>query len=85
MDEITQQAFNDATDDSRPRYSAREMQEFMLKHEKWFPDAEGLESEYEFKLTAEDQMKIDAQLDKVDGEFYMEPLLHEQKREDNYK
>ena len=52
-------------------FTYKEMREYILKSEKTFPEAKGYKS-YNFELTYEDEMKINAELDKIDTEFYVD-------------
>lgn len=48
------------------------MQEYFLVDEKYFPEAEGYDT-VEMDMTYEDKMKIEAEIDKLDGDFYRDP------------
>lgn len=78
--------YHEARYNTRPeKYSARFMRDFLLISEVEFPDAWGLECEYDFKATDEDKVKIEAHLDRINGEFHVEEYLYENKREENYE
>lgn len=60
------------------------MQRFFLIDEKTFPEAWDAEA-IEMELTHEDKMKIDAEIDKLEGDFYRDPRRGEGEiREKNY-
>lgn len=58
------------------------MREYILKSEKTFPEAEGYNS-YNFELSYEDEMKINAELDKIDEDFYVDEGKLTDKKENN--
>lgn len=66
----------------RPTYTYKEMTEYILKSEKTFPESEGYKS-YKFELTYEDEMRINAELDKITDEFYVDEDKKTDTREKN--
>lgn len=67
----------------RPQYNYKEMTEYILKSEKTFPEAQGYKS-YKFELTYEDEMRINAELDKITDEFYVDEGKKTDKKENNF-
>lgn len=66
------------------RWSAKEVQEYHLIDEKYFPEGDGYDM-VEMDMTYEDKMKIEAEIDKLDGDFYRDPQrLDGTIREKNY-
>ena len=69
-------AVDEIHNNKRPKYTAKQMKRFILEDDRTFTEANNAFGNV-LKVTPEDQIKIEAELDRCVGDFYRDPRGHE--------